>query len=150
MNQFKDEQGRTWLCTPNMAKHLGITPGALACYKYDGTLKRGTHWVQQTTGHRRVFYNRDVVRDWWNKSNPSTSDQKTKTAAHPKSQTFSVYLTDDLHERLVSIQQDTSLTIKKEIDGMLMEVTDVKPKLGTVVNMLIAKAINDHFESRAA
>ena len=150
MNQFKDEQGRTWLCTPNMAKHLGITPGALACYKYDGTLKRGTHWVQQTTGHRRVFYNKDVVRDWWNGSNPSTSDQKAKKYIPNKTQTVSVYLTDELHEKLISIQSDTAMTIKKEIDGIVMEATEVKPKLGTVVNMLLAKAINDHFENRAA
>ena len=49
MNRFKDEQDRVWLVTSHMAKHLGISGGALSNYKYDGTLKRGVHWVQQTT-----------------------------------------------------------------------------------------------------
>jgi hypothetical protein len=160
MNRFKDEQGRTWLVTTHMAKHLGISSGGLATYKYDGTLKRGVHWVQQTTGHKRVFYNKDLILEWYfGKTDPRKIDQRkpeqqkeTTEPTQGKNATriVSVYLQDDLHERLVCIQQATSMTVKKEIDGVVLQTTEEKPKLGTIVNMLLARAINDHFENRAA
>lgn len=156
MNRFKDEQGRTWLCTPNMAKHLGITPGALANYKYDGTLKRGDHWVQQTTGHKRVFYNKDVVTKWWRGSTSprpnSESENLNGTATLPQkaNRIVSIYLQEHLYEKLVQIQSETSVTIKKEIDGIVLQATEEKPKLGTVVNMLLTKSITDHFDRQSA
>ena len=150
MNRFKDEQGRTWLVTSHMAKHLGITGGALSNYKYDGTLKRGVHWVQQTTGHRRVFYNKDVIIEWWTSTNPSKTDTTSRNEAPGKKRVVSVYLYDDLADKLASIQEESEITVKKEIDGIVMEVTEEKPKLNTIVNMLLARAINDHFANRAA
>ena len=150
MNRFKDEQGRTWLVTSHMAKHLGITGGALANYKYDGTLKRGVHWVQQTTGHRRVFYNKDVILEWWTSTNPSKTDRSPQNGTAGKKRIVSVYLYDDLAEKLASIQEESQITVKKEIDGIVMEVTEEKPKLNTIVNMLLVRAINDHFADRAA
>ena len=150
MNRFKDEQGRTWLVTSQMAKHLGISGGALSNYKYDGTLKRGVHWVQQTTGHRRVFYNKDVIVEWWTSSNPSKTDRTPRNETPGKKRIVSVYLYDDLAEKLTSIQEESEITVKKEIDGIVMEVTEEKPKLNTIVNMLLVRAINDHFADRAA
>ena len=150
MNRFKDEQGRTWLVTSHMAKHLGISGGALSNYKYDGTLKRGVHWVQQTTGHRRVFYNREVILEWWTSTNPSKTDRTLRTETPGKKKILSVYLCDELAQKLTSIQEESEITVKKEIDGIVMEVTEEKPKLNTIVNMLLARAINDHFADRAA
>ena len=159
MNRFKDEQGRTWLVTTHMAKHLGVTSGALAAYKYDGTLKRGTHWVQQTTGHKRVFYNKDLVINWYfgkTESEPELKKPQVETMTEETNQgknptrIVSVYLQEDLHEKLICIQQATSMTVKKEIDGVLLQTCEEKPKLGTVVNMLLARAIDDHFADRAA
>ena len=150
MNRFKDEQGRTWLVTSHMAKFLGITGGALANYKYDGTLKRGVHWVQQTTGHRRVFYNKDVIIEWWTSTNPSKTDTTLRNETPGKKKILSVYLCDELAQKLTSIQEETEITVKKEIDGIVMEVTEEKPKLNTIVNMLLVRAINDHFADRAA
>jgi len=150
MNRFKDEQGRTWLVTSQMAKHLGISGGALSNYKYDGTLKRGVHWVQQTTGHRRVFYNKDVIVEWWTSSNPSKTDRTLRNEAPGKKRIVSVYLYDDLAEKLTSIQEESEITVKKEIDGIVMEVIEEKPRLNTIVNMLLVRAINDHFADRAA
>ena len=150
MNRFKDEQGRTWLVTSHMAKHLGISGGALSNYKYDGTLKRGVHWVQQTTGHRRVFYNKDVILEWWTSTNPSKTDRSPQNGTAGKKRIVSVYLYDDLAEKLTSIQEESQITVKKEIDGIVMEVTEEKPKLNTIVNMLLVRAINDHIADRAA
>ena len=150
MNRFKDEQGRTWLVTSHMAKHLGITGGALANYKYDGTLKRGVHWVQQTTGHRRVFYNKDVILEWWTSTNPSKTDRSMQNGTAAKKRIVSVYLYDDLANKLGTIQEESEITVKKEIDGIVMEVTEEKPKLNAIVNMLLVRAINDHFADRAA
>lgn len=150
MNRFKDEQGRTWLVTSQMAKHLGISGGALSNYKYDGTLKRGVHWVQQTTGHRRVFYNKDVIVEWWTSSNPSKTDKTLRNETPGKKRIVSVYLYDDLAEKLTSIQEESEITVKKEIDGIVMEVIEEKPRLNTIVNMLLVRAINDHFADRAA
>jgi hypothetical protein len=150
MNRFKDEQGRTWLVTSQMAKHLGISGGALSNYKYDGTLKRGVHWVQQTTGHRRVFYNKDVIVEWWTSSNPSKTDRTLRNETPGKKRIVSIYLYDDLAEKLTSIQEESEITVKKEIDGIVMEVTEERPKLNTIVNMLLVRAINDHFADRAA
>lgn len=150
MNRFKDEQGRVWLVTSHMAKFLGISSGGLATYKYDGTLKRGVHWVQQTTGHRRVFYNREVVLEWWNSTNPSKTDRTLRAETPHKKKILSVYLGDELAQKLISIQEETEITVKKEIDGIVMEVTEEKPKLNTIVNMLLVRAINDHFADRAA
>ena len=150
MNRFKDEQGRTWLVTSHMAKHLGITGGALANYKYDGTLKRGVHWVQQTTGHRRVFYNKDVILEWWTSTNPSKTDRSMQNGTAAKKRIVSVYLYDDLANKLGTIQEESEITVKKEIDGIVMEVIEEKPKLNTIVNMLLVRAINDHFADRAA
>ena len=150
MNRFKDEQGRTWLVTSHMAKHLGISGGALSNYKYDGTLKRGVHWVQQTTGHRRVFYDKDVIVEWWTSTNPSKTDRSPQNGTAGKKRIVSVYLYDDLAEKLASIQEESQITVKKEIDGIVMEVTEEKPKLNTIVNMLLVRAINDHIADRAA
>ena len=159
MNRFKDEQGRIWLVTSQMAKHLGISGGALSNYKYDGTLKRGIHWVQQTTGHKRVFYNKDLIIEWYyGKTQPEKPEapEESQTKAPKELQSknptriVSIYLQDDLHERLTCIQQATSMTVKKEIDGVVLQTTEEKPKLGTIVNMLLARAIQDHFENRAA
>ena len=150
MNRFKDEQGRAWLVTSHMAKHLGITGGALANYKYDGTLKRGVHWVQQTTGHRRVFYNKDVILEWWTSTNPSKTDRSMQNGTAAKKRIVSVYLYDDLAGKLATIQEESEITVKKEIDGIVMEVTEEKPKLNAIVNMLLVRAINDHFADRAA
>ena len=150
MNRFKDEQGRTWLVTSHMAKHLGITGGALSNYKYDGTLKRGVHWVQQTTGHRRVFYNKDVIIEWWTSTNPSKTDTRLRNETPGKKKILSVYLCDELAKKLTSIQEESEITVKREIDGIVMEVTEEKPKLNTIVNMLLVRAINDHFADRAA
>ena len=155
MNRFKDEQGRTWLVTTHMAKHLGISSGGLAQYKYDGTLKRGIHWIQQTTGHKRVFYNKDLILEWYfGKTDPRKPEQQMETTEPTQGKNptriVSVYLQDDLHERLVCIQQATSMTVKKEIDGVVLQTIEEKPKLGTIVNMLLARAIKDHFENRAA
>jgi hypothetical protein len=150
MNRFKEEQGRTWLVTSQMAKHLGISGGALSNYKYDGTLKRGVHWVQQTTGHRRVFYNKDVIVEWWTSSNPSKTDRTLRNETPGKKRIVSIYLYDDLAEKLTSIQEESEITVKKEIDGIVMEVTEERPKLNTIVNMLLVRAINDHFADRAA
>lgn len=150
MNRFKDEQGRTWLVTSHMAKHLGITGGALANYKYDGTLKRGVHWVQQTFGQRRVFYNQSAVLEWWTSSNPSKTDRTLRNETPGKKRIVSVYLYDDLAEKLTSIQEESEITVKKEIDGIVMEVTEEKPRLNAIVNMLLVRAINDHFADRAA
>ena len=150
MNRFKDEQGRTWLVTSHMAKHLGISGSALSNYKYDGTLKRGVHWVQQTTGHRRVFYNREVILEWWTSTNPSKTDRTLRTETPGKKKILSVYLCDELAQKLTSIQEESEITVKKEIDGIVMEVTEEKPKLNTIVNMLLVRAINDHFADRAA
>ena len=150
MNRFKDEQGRTWLVTSHMAKHLGITGGALANYKYDGTLKRGVHWVQQTTGHRRVFYNKEAILEWWTSTNPSKTDRSTQNGTAAKKRILSVYLYDDLAGKLATIQEESEITVKREIDGIVMEVTEEKPKLNTIVNMLLVRAINDHFADRAA
>ena len=155
MNRFKDEQGRTWLVTTPMAKHLGISSGGLATYKYDGTLKRGIHWIQQTTGHKRVFYNKDLIIEWYyGKTEPekpeAVKEKPEESQGKNPTRIVSVYLQDDLHERLVCIQQATSMTVKKEIDGVVLQTTEEKPKLGTIVNMLLARAIKDHFENRAA
>ena len=150
MNRFKDEQGRTWLVTSQMAKHLGISGGALSNYKYDGTLKRGVHWVQQTTGHRRVFYNKDVIIEWWTSTNPSKTDRTLRNEAPGKKKILSVYLCDELAKKLTSIQEESEITVKKEIDGIVMEVIEEKPRLNTIVNMLLIRAINDHFADRAA
>ena len=155
MNRFKDEQGRTWLVTTHMAKHLGISSGGLATYKYDGTLKRGIHWIQQTTGHKRVFYNKDLSIEWYDgKTEPekpeAVKEKPEESQGKNPTRIVSVYLQDDLHERLVCIQQATSMTVKKEIDGVVLQTTEEKPKLGTIVNMLLARAIKDHFENRAA
>lgn len=150
MNRFKDEQDRVWLVTSHMAKHLGISGGALSNYKYDGTLKRGVHWVQQTTGHRRVFYNREVILEWWTSTNPSKTDRTLRTETPGKKKILSVYLCDELAQKLTSIQEESEITVKKEIDGIVMEVTEEKPKLNTIVNMLLVRAINDHFADRAA
>ena len=150
MNRFKDEQGRTWLVTSHMAKSLGITGGALANYKYDGTLKRGVHWVQQTTGHRRVFYNKEAIIEWWTSTNPSKTDTMLRNETPGKKKILSVYLCDELAKKLASIQEESEITVKKEIDGIVMEVTEEKPKLNTIVNMLLVRAINDHFADRAA
>ena len=150
MNRFKDEQGRTWLVTSHMAKSLGITGGALANYKYDGTLKRGVHWVQQTTGHRRVFYNKEAIIEWWTSTNPSKTDTMLRNETPGKKKILSVYLCDELAKKLASIQEESEITVKKEIDGIIMEVTEEKPKLNTIVNMLLVRAINDHFADRAA
>ena len=150
MNRFKDEQGRTWLVTSHMAKHLGISGGALSNYKYDGTLKRGVHWVQQTTGHRRVFYNKDVIIEWWTSTNPSKTDRTLRNEAPGKKKILSVYLCDELAKKLTSIQEESEITVKKEIDGIVMEVIEEKPRLNTIVNMLLIRAINDHFADRAA
>ena len=150
MNRFKDEQGRAWLVTSHMAKHLGITGGALANYKYDGTLKRGVHWVQQTTGHRRVFYNKEAIIEWWTSTNPSKTDTTLRNETPGKKKILSVYLCDELAKKLTSIQEESEITVKKEIDGIVMEVTEEKPKLNTIVNMLLVRAINDHFADRAA
>lgn len=150
MNRFKDEQGRTWLVTPQMAKHLGITAGALANYKYDGTLKRGVHWVQQTSGHRRVFYNRDAISEWWTQGNPTKTDKAVQAESLGKRRIVSVYLHGDLADKLASIQEESEITVKREIDGIVMEVIEEKPKLNTIVNMLLVRAINDHFADRAA
>ncbi|REJ66042.1 MAG: hypothetical protein DWQ28_08115 [Proteobacteria bacterium] len=133
-----------------MAKHLGISGGALSNYKYDGTLKRGVHWVQQTTGHRRVFYNKDVILEWWTSTNPSKTDRSPQNGTAGKKRIVSVYLYDDLAEKLASIQEESQITVKKEIDGIVMEVTEEKPKLNTIVNMLLVRAINDHIADRAA
>ena len=155
MNRFKDEQGRTWLVTTHMAKHLGISSGGLATYKYDGTLKRGIHWIQQTTGHKRVFYNKDLVIEWYfGKTAPDKPVAKKEKCEESQGKNptriVSVYLGEELHERLLCIQQATSMTVKKEIDGVVLQTTEEKPKLGTIVNMLLSRAIDDHFENRAA
>lgn len=156
MNRFKDEQGHTWLVTSQMAKHLGMTAGGLSCYKLDGTLKRGIHWIQQTTGHRRVFYRKDLILEWYFGKPEKTKESKTEDQApNPKkdqkaTRTFSIYLQEDVHEKLTCIQHATSLTIKKEIDGVVLQETQEEPKLNTVVNMLLAKAINEYFETNAS
>jgi|TARA_R100000084_G_scaffold27917_1_gene10128 hypothetical protein len=150
MNKFQDEQGRVWLCTPNMAKHLGVSDGGLAAYKHNGTLKRGVHWVQQTTGHRRVFYNKDVVMQWWRgeiadklnmKQNTEKGSQDTVDAKH---RNVSVYLTKELHEQLLAIQENSSVTVERKIDGILLHTQEEQPKLGTIVNMLLSRAIKEY------
>ena len=155
MNKFQDEQGRVWLCTPNMAKHLGISDGGLAAYKHNGTLKRGVHWVQQTTGHRRVFYNKEVVMQWWrgeiaDKLNMEQNTEKSsQDTVDTRCRNVSLYLSKDLYDSLRTIQENSKVIVERKIDGITLHTQEEKPKMGTIANMLIARAIKNYYAETA-
>jgi len=155
MNEFYDEQGRVWLCTPKMAKRLGVSAGGLAAYKHNGTLKRGIHWVQQAEGQRRVFYNKDAIIKWWQgevkdkfnlESNPNETleDTSKETARN-----VSLYLSKDLYDSLRTIQENSKVTVERKIDGITLHTQEEKPKMGTIANMLIARAIKNYYAETA-
>ena len=91
-----------------------------------------------------------MILEWWTSTNPSKTDRTLRTETPGKKKILSVYLCDELAQKLTSIQEESEITVKKEIDGIVMEVTEEKPKLNTIVNMLLVRAINDHFADRAA
>ena len=103
-----------------------------------------------------MFYRKDLILEWYFGKPEKTKESKTEDQApNPKkdqkaTRTFSIYLQEDVHEKLTCIQHATSLTIKKEIDGVVLQETQEEPKLNTVVNMLLAKAINEYFETNAS
>jgi len=155
MNEFYDEQGRVWLCTPKMAKIVGVSAGGLAAYKHNGTLKRGIHWVQQAEGQRRVFYNKDVVFKWWqgevsNKLNLETKPEETQEdTSKETARNVSVYLSADMYANLRSIQEHSKVTVERKIDGVILHTQEEQPKIGTIVNMLIARALKEYYAEAA-
>jgi hypothetical protein len=155
MNEFYDEQGRVWLCTPKMAKRLGVSDGGLAAYKHNGTLKRGIHWVQQAEGQRRVFYNKDAIIKWWQgevkeKLNLESKPKETlEDTSKETARNVSLYLSKDLYDSLRTIQENSKVTVERKIDGIILHTQEEKPKMGTIANMLIARAIKDYYAETA-
>jgi hypothetical protein len=166
MNIFKDQQGREWICTPLMAKKLGIHAATLYNHKSQGNLKRGLHWVQQTTGHRRIYFNEQSVKEWWRKASdikqnssenfpyscaarsvlqknkPEKFAEPIRTAQEQRT-SLHIYLSDEAKQTVEKFAEQHEVIVEEKLAGEVIARMSRVPSLSSVVNMLVLRAIAD-------